>query len=114
MCLLLAGILAFGLLPRLYSAQSGTTEIVILRQTVEYGAVITDHMPVVAEIGSYGLPDNVIRDKSEITGLVAGETVYAGEYLWRDCFLTPEDYEKTAKKSGYGLSDGTYLLTIGH
>lgn len=40
MCLLLAGALAFILLPRLYSAQSGTTEIVILRQTVEYGAVI--------------------------------------------------------------------------
>ena len=42
MCLLLAGALAFGLLPRLYGAQSGTTEIVKLRQTVEYGTVITD------------------------------------------------------------------------
>ena len=112
MCLLLAGILAFVFLPRLYGAQSGTTEIVRLRQTVESGTVITGDMLTVAEVGAYGLPDNVIRDKSEITGLVAGETVYAGEYLWRNCFLTPEAYGQSGKGTGYGLSDGTYLLTI--
>lgn len=112
MCLLLAGILAFVFLPRLYGAQSGTTEIVNLRQTVESGTVITDDMLTVSEVGAYGLPDNVIRDKSEITGLVAGETVYAGEYLWRNCFLMPEAYEKAVKNTSYGLSSGTYLLTI--
>lgn len=112
MCLLLAGILAFVFLPRLYGTQSGTTEIVRLRQTVESGTVITDDMLTVAEVGTYGLPDNVIRDKSEITGLIAGETVYAGEYLWRDCFLTPDAYGQGGNGTGYGLSDGTYLLTI--
>lgn len=112
MCLLLAGILAFVFLPRLYGAQSGTTEIVKLRQTVESGTVITDDMLTVSEVGAYGLPDNVVRDKSEITGLVAGETVYAGEYLWRDCFQTPEAYEQDGKRTGYELSGGTYLLTI--
>ncbi len=112
MCLLLAGILTFVLLPRLYGAQSSITEVVKLRQTVENGDVITDDMLIVAEVGSYGLPDNVVRDKSEIAGLVAGETVYAGEYLWRDCFLTPEAYEETVKKTGFDLSDGTYLLPI--
>ncbi len=112
MCLLLAGALAFGLLPRLYGAQSGTTEIVKLRQTVEYGTVITDDMLTDAEVGSYGLPDTVVTDKSEIIGLVAGSTIYAGEYLWRDRFMTPEAYENATSKTGYGLSDGTYLLTI--
>lgn len=113
MCLLLAGILAFVFLPRLYDAQSGTTEIVKLRQTVESGTVITDDMLTVSEVGSYGLPDNVIRAKSEITGFVAGETIYAGEYLWRDCFLMPEAYKEAQNRTGYGLSAGTYLLTIG-
>lgn len=111
-CLLLAGALAFGLLPRLYGAQSGTTEIVKLRQTVEYGMVITEDMLTVAEVGSYGLPDTVVTDKSEIVGLVAGDTIYAGEYLWRDRFINAEDYENAISKSGYGLSEGTYLLTI--
>lgn len=112
MCLLLAGILAFVFLPRLYGAQSGTTEIVKLRQTVESGTVITDDMLTVSDVGAYGLPDNVVKDKSEVVGLVAGETVYAGEYLWRDCFLTPEAYGQGGNGTGYGLSDGTYLLTI--
>jgi pilus assembly protein CpaB len=111
-CLLLAGALAFILLPRLYSAQSGTTEIVKFRQTVEYGTVITDDMLTVTEVGSYGLPDNIVKDKSEIIGLVAGGTIYAGEYLWRDRFLTEEAYKSAASKTGYGLSNGTYLLTI--
>jgi len=113
MCLLLAGTLAYGILPRLYSAQSGTTDIVKLKQTVQYGTVITDDMLTVAEVGSYGLPENVVKNKSNITGLVAGGTIYAGEYLWRDRFITKEAYEKAASKTDAGLPDGTYLLTIG-
>lgn len=112
MCLLLAGALAFGLLPRLYGAQSGTTEIVKLRQTVEYGTVITEEMLTVAEVGSYGLPDTIVTDKSKIVGLIARDTIYAGEYLWRDRFMTPEAFKESAKQTGYGLSDGSYLLTI--
>jgi len=54
----------------------------------------------------------VVNNKSEITGLVAGETIYAGEYLWRDRFISEEAYEETEKSAGYGLSEGTYLLTI--
>lgn len=112
MCLLLAGALAFGLLPRLYGAQSGTMEIVKLRQTVEYGTVISAEMLTVSEVGSYGLPDTIVTDKSEIVGLVAGNIIYAGEYLWRDHFMTPEAFEQSGTQSGYGLSEGTYLLTI--
>lgn len=113
MCLLLAGVLAFGLLPRLYGSQSSTVEIVILKQTVELGTVITDDMLATSQIGSYSLPDDVIKDKSEIVGLVAGDTVYAGEYLWRSRFISEEAYAENEKRTGYGLSDGTYLLTIG-
>ncbi len=112
MCLLLAGILAFVLLPKLYDAQSSTAEIVKLKSTVEYGTVITSDMLTVAEVGSYGLPDSVVTDKSEIIGLVAGETIYTGEYLWRDRFITAEAYAEIETKTGYGLSSGTYLLTI--
>ena len=112
MCLFLAGILAFVFLPTLYNAQSDTTEIVKLRQTVESGTVITDDILTVSEIGSYGLPDDVVTDKSEIIGLVADSTIYAGEYLWRDRFITKETYTEAEIQTSYGLSDGTYLLTI--
>lgn len=112
MCLLLAGALAFGLLPRLYGAQSGTTEIVKLRQIAEYGTVITEDMLTVAEVGSYGLPNTVVTDKSEIVGLVAGDIIYAGEYLWRERFMTQDAFKKNETQNSYGLSKGTYLLTI--
>ncbi len=112
MCLLLAGVLSFLLLPKLYKAQASTVEIVKLKQTVEYGTKITDDMLTDAEVGSYGLPNNVVKDKSEITGLVAGDTIYAGEYLWRDSFIAAEAYEKATSKAGLGLVDGSYLLTI--
>jgi pilus assembly protein CpaB len=112
MCLLFAGALTFILLPRLYKAQSSTTEIVRLNQTVEYGTTITDAMLAVSEVGAYGLPDGVVKDKAEIVGLVAGSTIYAGEFLWHDRFITTGTYEKATSKTGFGLSEGTYLLTI--
>lgn len=113
MCLLLAGGLTFVLLPRLYKAQSSTTEIVKLNQTVEYGTKITDAMLTVADVGAYGLPDGVIKEKAKVVGLVAGSTIYAGEYLWRDHFITVDAYEKAKSKAGFSLVEGTYLLTIG-
>lgn len=105
-------VLAFVFLPRLYNAQASTTQIVKLTQTVENGTAITEDMMTVIEVGSYGLPDEVIRSKSEIIGLVAGETVYAGEYLWRNCFISKEDCKTASSTDGFGLSNGTYLLTI--
>ncbi|MPM33481.1 hypothetical protein SDC9_80057 [bioreactor metagenome] len=80
---------------------------------MEFGTVITDDMLATSQIGSYSLPDDVIKDKSEIVGLVAGDTVYAGEYLWRSRFISEDAYAENEKRTGYGLSDGTYLLTIG-
>lgn len=111
-CLLLAGILAFGLLPGLYSRQASTAEIVRLNQTVGAGTIITDDMLTIAEVGAYGLPEGVVREKSQIVGLVAESAIYAGEYLWLDRFASPEDYQADKKAGNFGLSDGTYLLTI--
>lgn len=101
----LAVAFAFGLLPWLYSAKAATTEIVTLKQAAEYGTVITGNVLTITEVGSYGLPDSVVRDKSEIIGLVAMETFHAGEYLWRGSFISTADYEGVESKTGYGLSE---------
>lgn len=111
-CLLMAAVLAFVLLPRLYKAQSSTTEVVRLNQTVECGTVIDEAMLTVTEAGAYGISDKVITDKAEIIGLVANATSYAGEYLWRDRFVSAEDYEQGTAKHSVGLTDSQYLLTI--
>lgn len=110
-CLLLAAALSFGLLPKMYHNQSETAKVVTMKQTVEYGTKITEDMLSVIEVGSYGLPKSVVTDKAEIIGLVANSVLYSGEYLWRERFITGEDFEKVGT-IGTGLADGNYLLTI--
>lgn len=111
-CLLLAGALAFYLLPQLYKEQSATVEIVKLKQTVECGTLITDNLLTIAEVGSYGLPDTIVKNKTEIIGLVAGSTIYAGEYLWHDRFITEEAYKASEASAGLNLPEGTYLVAV--
>jgi pilus assembly protein CpaB len=112
MCLVLAAIISFGLLPRLYKDRSATTEIVRLRQNIEYGTTVTDDMLITVEVGSYGLPEQVIRANSDIVGLVAGGTVYAGENLWRECFITEDEYRANERLLDYDLTGGMCLVTI--
>ena len=112
-CILLAAIFAFMVLPQLYQRQSSTASIVELKKNVNYGTVITDDMLTTTEVGTYGLSNNVVRDKSEIIGHVAGSALYAGEYLWKERFISTEDYQEIEKKTSHGLSDGTFLITIG-
>lgn len=112
LCLVMAAVISFGLLPRLYRDQSATTEIVKLRQSIEYGTTVTDDMLTMVEVGTYGLPDQVVRDKSEVVGLVANETIYAGENLWRDSFITEEEYRAGEKLLDYDLSGSMCLVTV--
>lgn len=109
-CLLLAAVIAFVLLPRLYKAQSSTAQVVTLKATVEQGTEITENMLSVTEVGAYGLPNGVVTDKTSIVGLAAGSTLYAGEYLWRDRFVSVSDYQNNGTDPK--LEIGSYLLTI--
>ena len=109
-CLLLAAVIAFVLLPRLYKAQSSTAQVVTLKATVEQGTEITENMLSVTEVGAYGLPNGVVTDKASIVGLAAGSTLYAGEYLWRDRFVSVSDYQNNG--TDRKLEIGSYLLTI--
>jgi len=111
-CLVMAAVLAFVLLPRLYETRSATTEVVRLNQTVERGTVIDDTMLTVSEVGSYGLAGDVVTKADQIIGQVAVSTVYAGEYLWRDRFIAIEEYELEIAGAGAALGDGQYLLTV--
>lgn len=109
-CLLLAAVIAFVLLPRLYKAQSSIAQVVTLKATVEQGTEITENMLSVTEVGAYGLPNGVVTDKTSIVGLAAGSTLYAGEYLWRDRFVSVSDYQNNG--TDRKLEIGSYLLTI--
>lgn len=111
-CLLLAGALTFGLLPRLYAAKAETTQVVQLLETVERGTAITEDMVKATETGAHGLSEQVVRDKAELAGLVARETIYAGEYLWRQRLTRVEDFPQDYTGGDYGVAEGMVLLTI--
>ncbi len=111
-CLILAALLAFGLLPKLYNSQSATTEVVRLNQTVEYGTVIDESMLTLVEVGAYGLSDRVATSKADLIGKVAATTVYADENLLPERFMCLEDFEKEAVKQDANLEAGQVLITV--
>lgn len=111
-CLIIAALLAFGLLPRLYNSRSATTEVVRLNQTVEYGTVIDQSMLTLVEVGAYGLSGRVATSKADVIGKVAATTVYADENLLPEWFMSLEDFEKEAVKQGANLEAGQVLITV--
>ncbi len=112
LCIVLAAVVAFLFLPRFYSSQAATESVIRVVQDVSAGSVITGSMVTTSEVGAYGLPSDVIRGGTEVVGMVAGENLYAGEYLLDKRLMTEEAYKETLTQSNKGLVSGMSLLTI--
>ena len=67
-CFILAAILAFGALPAINKNKETTAVVCALIENVPAGTLITEELVVEREVGSYGLSNEVIRDKSLIIG----------------------------------------------
>ena len=111
LCLLLAGVLSFILLPKLYENELATTKIVVLNQTVEEGTLITESMLTSIEVGAYGLPDYVLKDESQVVGMVANATIYKGEYLQSVRFMSAEEAGAMQEEEDYN-EQGFQLVTL--
>ncbi len=107
-CILLAAVFAFMLLPNMYKNKGGTEKIIKVNTTVVAGTKIDEAMLVEAEVGSYGLPDNVVKNKDEVVG----------KYSKSD--ITPDDMILKTKVSDFAanerldniLASGKKLITI--
>ncbi len=107
-CILLAAVFAFALLPNMYKNKGGTEKIIKVNTTVTAGTKIEETMLVEAEVGSYGLPDNVVKNKDEVVG----------KYSKTD--ITPDDMILKTKISEFAanekldsiLASGKKLITI--
>ncbi len=104
-CLLLAAVFSFVLLPNFYEDATATVSVVTLRQTVEKGTTLTAELLTTKEVGTFGLPDTVVMEMEDALGMVAKETIYSGETILSQR-LTEEDL------TAYQLEDGQYLLTV--
>ena len=109
-CLVLAAVLSFVLLPKIYEEETATANVLVLNQTVAEGTEITEKLLSTAEVGAFGLSGAVATDKEQVIGMVATSTIYEGEYLTKNRLVTAEEYKKSV--SGAVLADGQFLLAL--
>ena len=81
-CIVLALLITFGVAPLVNRFTDQKVDIVRLKADVQRGQIITaDHLEVV-NVGSYNLPNNVIKDGKAVVGKYAATDLYAGDYLF--------------------------------
>ena len=64
-CIVVAAIFAFVMLPGMYKDKGETVKVLKLDHTVPAGTKITEDMLKETEVGSFGLPKNAIKDKKK-------------------------------------------------
>ena len=107
-CIVIAAILAFFFLPSISKSKSNTETIFVVKNAVAEGTKIEESMLVEKEVGSYGLPQSIIKDKDKIVGKYAS------------CDITPDDLILSSKLSDYAanqkldkvMSQGNMLVTV--
>ena len=107
-CIVVAAILAFFFLPSISKSKSNTEKVYAVKNAVAEGTKIEESMLVEKEVGSYGLPQSIIKDKDKIVGKYAS------------CSITPDDLILTSKLSDFAanqkldkvMSQGNMLVTV--
>lgn len=80
-CIVVSLIICFAITPLVNQGLSKKTTIVRFNQKVTEGEQITKEMVDEVEVGNYNLPENVIRNLSDVEGKYLLTTVYAGDYI---------------------------------
>ncbi len=111
-CILLAGVFAFWVVPKLYSSQSATTFAIKAAQNIPAGTIISKNMISVVEVGAYGLSDDYLSNPEDVVGMVADEDIYAGEFLIPQRFITEEQFLKEKEEKDNGLQPGLCLVAL--
>lgn len=107
-CIVIAAILAFFFLPSISKSKSNTEKIYAVKSAVHEGTKIEESMLTEKEVGSYGLPQSIIKDKDKIVGKYAS------------CDITPDDFILSSKLSDFAanqkldkvMSEGNMLVTV--
>lgn len=107
-CIVVAGIFAFGVLPSMYKGKGGTEKIVKLNATVSAGTKIDESMLVETEVGSFGLPESVIRKKEDVVGKFARAEISADDLIVKSKL---SDYAANEKLDSI-LANGQKLITV--
>ena len=108
MCIIIAAILAFFFLPSINKSKSNTEKIFVLKNGISEGTKIEESMLTQKEVGSYGLPKNIVKDKEKIVGKYAACSIFADDFI-----LTSKLSKYAAnKKLDKVIGDGKKLVTV--
>ena len=80
-CIVIAIAICFGIAPLVNKISDGKTEIVRVKETILKGSAITENDIELIKVGSYNLPDDVIKDETQVIGKYSTCDLYVGEYL---------------------------------
>lgn len=81
LCLLISGILAFGIVPRLYEDKSATVPVIKVNKMVLSGTKIEEADLVEVTVGAFGLPSSVVTDKKILIGKYAKTALYSDDLI---------------------------------
>ena len=107
-CIIVAAILAFFFLPSINRKKGDTEKIYMFKTSVAEGTKIEESMLVEKEVGSYGLPESLVREKDKIVGKYAM------------CNITNDDLILSSKLGDYAanqklddvMKNGYMLVTV--
>lgn len=107
-CIVIAAILAFFFLPAITKNKNKTEKIYVFKNAVDEGTKIEEAMLVEKEVGSFGLPKSVVKEKEKIIG------------KYTTCNILPDDFILSSKLSDFAtnqkldevMSQGKMLITV--
>ncbi len=82
LCIIVAAAVSFVLLPRFYANKDATVMVLRASEDIPAGTRIEDKQLAQVEVGKFGLPEDVINDKSLIIGKIAKNNIAKGDYLF--------------------------------
>ncbi len=83
-CVILSLGICFGVAPMMNKSASEKTEIVRVKSPIKNGDEITADLIETAEVGSFGLPENVIKDADTLVGSYALADFSVGDFILND------------------------------
>lgn len=86
LCIVIAAVVSFLLLPRFYENKSATVMVLRAAEDITAGTEIQDKNLAVVEVGNFGLPEGVINDKALVVGKIAQTDIAKGDYLFPQKF----------------------------
>ena len=100
LCIMLSLLICFAVTPLFNSGISQKTDIVRITKDIKAGDQITKDMVQTVEVGSYNLPESVLKNKDTIIGKYVTADMKAGDYIL------------TSKLTDVPVAENAYLYNL--